>query len=77
MKTDVTNSLDARNLNCPLPILKTKKALNTMESGDLLGIQATDPGSVKDFQSFYEQTGHILISSESQDGEFSFVIKKA
>ena len=73
MKTD----LDARNLNCPLPILKTKKALNTMESGGLLGIQATDPGSVKDFQSFCEQTGHILISSESQDGEFSFVIKKA
>ena len=77
MNTDITNTLDARNLNCPLPILKTKKALNCMKAGDLLGIQATDPGSVKDFQSFCDQTGHTLVSSKSSNDEYSFVIKKA
>lgn len=68
--------LDARNLNCPLPILRTKKALNGMQNGDLLTIQATDPGSVKDLNSFCEQTGNELVSSEAGDGEFKFVIRK-
>ena len=76
MNSEVNTTLDARGMNCPLPILKTKKALNKMEEGDLLGIQSTDPGSVKDFQSFCEQTGNTLMSSESSEGEYSFVIKK-
>lgn len=69
-------TLDARNLNCPLPILRTKKALNGMQNGELLTIQATDPGSVKDLSSFCEQTGNELVSSEAGDGEFQFVIRK-
>lgn len=77
MNTDITNTLDARNLNCPLPILKAKKALNSMAIGDLLAIQATDPGSVKDFQSFCDQTGNTLVSSEASNDEYSFIIKKA
>ena len=77
MATETTITLDARNLNCPLPILKTKKALNGMQPGESLGIYATDPGAVKDFQSFCEQTGNILVSSESGNDEYSFVIQKA
>lgn len=77
MNTSVNQTLDARNMNCPLPILKTKKALNTMSTDDLLGITATDPGSVKDFQAFCDQTGNTLISSESGNGEYSFVIRKS
>ena len=69
-------TLDARNLNCPLPILRTKKALNGMETGELLTIQATDPGSVKDLSSFCEQTGNELVSSETGNNEFIFVIRK-
>ena len=76
MNTDINNTLDARGMNCPLPILKAKKTLNTMQTGDLLGIQATDPGSVKDFQAFCDQTGNTLVSSESSNDEYSFVIKK-
>lgn len=76
MNTEISNTLDARGMNCPLPILKTKKTLNKMEHGDLLRIQSTDPGSVKDFQSFCEQTGNTLVSSASDKDEYSFVIKK-
>jgi tRNA 2-thiouridine synthesizing protein A len=72
-----TQSLDARNLNCPLPILRTKKALNTMNAGDLLEIQATDPGSVKDLDSFCQQTGNELVSSKAENDEFFFVIRKS
>lgn len=72
-----TQTLDARNLSCPLPILRTKKALNGMEAGDLLEIQATDPGSVNDLSSFCEQTGNELVSSESGDNEYFFVIRKS
>ncbi len=74
--TAQTQTLDARNLSCPLPILRTKKALNTMNDGDLLEIQATDPGSVKDLSSFCEQTGNTLVSSETGDDGFFFVIQK-
>jgi len=68
--------LDARGLNCPLPILRTKKALADMTSGQVLRILATDPGSVKDFQAFARQTGNDLLSSESGDKEFIFLMKK-
>jgi tRNA 2-thiouridine synthesizing protein A len=72
-----TANLDARNLNCPLPILRTKKALKDLSAGDTLEILATDPGSVKDLQAFCTQTGNELISSDENGGEFQFVIRKA
>jgi tRNA 2-thiouridine synthesizing protein A len=68
--------LDARGLNCPLPILRCKKALTDMSPGQILKILATDPGSVKDFQAFSKQTGNELLSSEEQSGEFRFYMKK-
>lgn len=68
--------LDARGLNCPLPILKTKKALNDVVRGELLEVMATDPGSVKDFESFCRQTGNELVSSIQDGGVFKFVIKR-
>ena len=68
--------LDARGLNCPLPILRTKKALTDMASGQVLKVLATDPGSVKDFQAFSKQTGNSLLSSEVAEKEFVFFMKK-
>lgn len=68
--------LDARGLNCPLPILRTKKALNDMSGGQTLRIVATDPGAVKDFQAFAKQTGNELLESGEANGEYSFLIKK-
>ncbi len=68
--------LDARGLNCPLPILKTKKSLAGMESGQVLRIVATDCGSVKDMQSFANQTGNELVSQDEQGGEYIFFMKK-
>ena len=68
--------LDARGLNCPLPILRTKKSLTDMSSGQVLKITATDPGSVKDFQAFSKQTGNELLSSETLRDEFVFFLKK-
>jgi tRNA 2-thiouridine synthesizing protein A len=68
--------LDARGLNCPLPILRTKKALTDMTSGQVLKIMATDPGSVKDFQAFCKQTGHALLNSDASRNEFVFFMQK-
>jgi tRNA 2-thiouridine synthesizing protein A len=68
--------LDARGLNCPLPILRTKKALTDMGSGQVLKVLATDPGSVKDFQAFSKQTGNALLSSDTAGKEFTFFMKK-
>jgi tRNA 2-thiouridine synthesizing protein A len=68
--------LDARGLNCPLPILRTKKALTDMRSGEVLKVLATDPGSVKDFQSFSRQTGHELVSHAEENREFTFYMRK-
>ena len=68
--------LDARGLNCPLPILLTKKALTDMASGQVLKVLATDPGSVKDFAAFSKHTGNPLLSSEKADAEFTFFMKK-
>jgi tRNA 2-thiouridine synthesizing protein A len=69
--------LDASGLNCPLPILRAKKALNTMESGKVLHIIATDPGSVKDFEAFAKQTGNELMESKEAGGKYEFLIKKS
>lgn len=75
--THVINStLDARGLSCPLPILKTKKALAQLTTGEMLEVITSDPGSVKDLSSFCEQTGHELVSSEIHEDEFIFVLKK-
>ena len=60
--------IDTRGLNCPLPILRTKKALTDMQSGQVLKVLATDPGAVKDFQAFSRQTGHELVSHAEADG---------
>jgi len=68
--------LDARGMNCPLPILKAKKSLNALAEGEVLQIRATDPGSVKDLESFCKQTGNELLSSSEVDGEFVFLLKK-
>jgi tRNA 2-thiouridine synthesizing protein A len=68
--------LDVKGLNCPLPILRTKKALAEMQSGQTLRVLATDPGSVKDFQAFARQTGNELVSSGQTDSVFEYVLKR-
>ncbi|MDM8564517.1 sulfurtransferase TusA family protein [Candidatus Halobeggiatoa sp. HSG11] len=68
--------LDASGLNCPLPILRAKKTLNGMESGQILRVVATDPGSVKDFEAFAKQTGNELIESGEEGGKYTFLLKK-
>ena len=73
---DFDDELDATGLNCPLPILRAKKALNGLETGKILHIIATDPGSVKDFEAFAKQTGNELMSSSEEDGKFTFLMKK-
>jgi tRNA 2-thiouridine synthesizing protein A len=68
--------LDARGLNCPLPILKAKKALADMATGEVLRITATDTGSVRDFQAFAKQTGNALLSHSQNNGEFVFLMRR-
>jgi tRNA 2-thiouridine synthesizing protein A len=68
--------VDARGLNCPLPILRTKKTLNDMSSGQVLRILATDPAAVRDFQAFAKQTGNQLLQHGEQDGAFFFLLKR-
>ena len=68
--------LDARGLNCPLPILRAKKALTELQSGQVLKIVATDPGSMKDFEAFAKQTGNQLLSSNQADKEYTFYLKR-
>jgi tRNA 2-thiouridine synthesizing protein A len=68
--------LDAKGLNCPLPILRTKKMLSEMESGQVLRVQATDPGSVKDFAAFSKQTANELLGQQEANGVFEFYLKR-
>ena len=68
--------LDARNLNCPLPILKAKKALAGMESGQLLRVVSTDGGSARDFQAFARQTGNELVDQQTTGSEFTHVLRR-
>jgi len=68
--------LDTRGLNCPLPILKAKKALADMTSGDVLKVVATDPGSVRDFQAFARQTGNELIEQATNADEFIHFLRR-
>jgi tRNA 2-thiouridine synthesizing protein A len=73
---EANQTLDARGLNCPLPILRTKKTLNAMQSGETLKVVATDPGSLKDMTAFCDQTGNTLLASAQNGGDFEFVIRK-
>ena len=73
---DFDRELDARGLNCPLPILKAKKALADMASGDVLKVVATDPGSVRDFQAFARQTGNVLLEQTSANDEFVHYLRR-
>ena len=68
--------LDARGLNCPLPILRTKKALNEMHTGNVLKVIATDPASIKDFQAFSRQTGNTLLQQSEADGVYQFYLQR-
>lgn len=73
---DFDQELDACGLNCPLPILRAKKSLSSLDSGQVLHIIATDPGSVKDFEAFAKQTGNELLESSEDGGKFHFLVKK-
>ena len=78
MKTadDHAIDLDTRGLNCPLPILKAKKALSNMHSGELLRVVSTDAGSVRDFQAFAKQTGNELVEQETVGQDFFHVLRR-
>ncbi|MEO8155792.1 MAG: sulfurtransferase TusA family protein [Rhizobacter sp.] len=73
---DFQKELDTRGLNCPLPILKAKKALADMSSGDVLKVVATDPGSVRDFQAFARQTGNELVEQSAANDEFVHYLRR-
>ena len=72
----IDRELDARGLSCPVPILRTRKALNEMRSGQVLRVLATDPASVRDFEAFARQTGNRLLQHNEQEGVFSFLVKR-
>jgi tRNA 2-thiouridine synthesizing protein A len=74
--SEFDQELDARGLNCPLPILRAKKTIGTLTAGQVLKIIATDPGSVKDFEAFCKQTGNELLTSSETGSEFVFTIRK-
>jgi tRNA 2-thiouridine synthesizing protein A len=73
---DVQKEVDARGLNCPLPILKAKKALSELNSGELLRVLATDPGSVRDFQAFARQTGNELLEQNQAGSDYHHVLRR-
>lgn len=74
--SEVNQELDARGLNCPLPILRAKKAISGMAAGEVLKVLATDPGAVKDFEAFCKQTGNELLQSQSSGDGFEFLIRR-
>lgn len=74
--SEYTEKFDATGLNCPMPILRSKKVLNTLSSGDVLYVISTDSGSVKDFEAFCKQTGNELLESNEADGKYHYYIKK-
>ena len=73
---DFDHEVDACGLNCPLPILRAKKALARMEAGQVLRVVATDPGSVADFDDFSRQTGHQLLESSEREGRYFYRLQK-
>jgi tRNA 2-thiouridine synthesizing protein A len=72
----IDKEIDTRGLNCPLPILKAKKALAEMLSGQLLRVVSTDPGSTRDFQAFSKQTGNELVNQDTKGDDFIHVLKR-
>ncbi len=75
--SDVTKELDTSGLNCPMPILRAKKALKELNTGEILRVTATDPGSVKDFEAFAKQTGNTLLESTTEGNSFIYQIQKS
>lgn len=73
---DIHTEIDTRGLNCPLPILKAKKALAGMQSGQVLKVVATDTGSVRDFQAFAKQTGNELVDQQTVGGEYIHLLRR-
>jgi tRNA 2-thiouridine synthesizing protein A len=73
---DIAKEIDTRGLNCPLPILKAKKALTDMQAGQLLRVIATDAGSVRDFQAFARQTGNELVDQQTAGPEFIHILRR-
>ncbi|HZQ49974.1 MAG TPA: sulfurtransferase TusA family protein [Candidatus Dormibacteraeota bacterium] len=76
MNAAVVMRLDLKGLSCPLPIVKTAKAMKTLAPGELVEVVATDPGSVPDFKAWSQATGNPLVESDAQDGVYRFVLKK-
>ncbi len=76
MNQTITLELDLTGLTCPMPLLKTKQALNKLASGDIVRVLATDPASERDFKVFAQQSGNRLLSTEKADGRFTFVLEK-
>lgn len=77
MSEDDQVELDARGLDCPMPLLQAKRALNAMRVGQRLQVLATDQGSVRDFRVFAEQSGHVLLASDESDGVYRHVLQKS
>lgn len=73
---EIDKEIDTRGLNCPLPILRAKKALATMLSGEVLKVVATDNGSLRDFQAFAKQTGNELVEQKTVDKEFIHILRR-
>jgi tRNA 2-thiouridine synthesizing protein A len=73
----VDQVLDTKGLNCPLPILQARKAIMKMQAGEVLQVLSTDPGAVADFEAFCRQTGNELVESSTEDGVYTFLIKRA
>jgi tRNA 2-thiouridine synthesizing protein A len=69
--------MDCSGMNCPLPVLKTKKAIDGMNSGEILKMISTDPGSINDVNAFTKRTGHDLLESIAKDGDYTFFIRKS
>ena len=72
---DIKLKVDASGLSCPLPILRAAQGIKTVQSGDLIEVVASDPGSVKDFDAWSKSTGNALVESDSADGKFRFVLR--
>jgi tRNA 2-thiouridine synthesizing protein A len=77
MTVQTTQTIDARGLSCPMPIVKTAQAIRSVASGDLIEVLATDPGSVKDFAAWTRTTGNELVEQTTDDGVFRFVIRRS
>lgn len=75
--SDITTKLDARGLNCPLPILKTKVELNRLQPGDIILVESTDPHSKVDFEAYCARTGHELLEIQEEEGVFTFILQRA